>query len=253
MASASVHPSTAEPGGRPAGPFGRVLVGFDESDRFDDTLALARRLANPDAGRIAVGGRVDGRVRTAPPDADVVVVASAANGPAGRILVDRRLLRVLQHASAPICVAPAGLRETEPFHHIGVAVDDSAAAAAAVACAYALAARDGCAVTLLRALPRVTNDFAYERELLRERLTVQEQLDCVADLAPAGVNPRARLLHGDPGTVLAKAFDDFADLVVCGTHGHGPLQRALAGSVSRALLEAATQPVLVVPSPPPVH
>jgi nucleotide-binding universal stress UspA family protein len=156
------------------------------------------------------------------------------------------LLRLLHRTSVPVAVVPAGHGETGPFRHIGVAVDDSPEGAAAVAYAYELAARDGSAVTLVRAMPPASDGSVGERERLRERLAVQEQLDRVAELAPPGVNPQARLLHGDPATVLPKAFDGTADLVVCGSHGYGAVQRALAGSVSKPLLEAATQPVLVV-------
>jgi nucleotide-binding universal stress UspA family protein len=247
MTSPVAHRAFADPAKRVA-PFGRVLVGYDGSERCEDALALARRLVDPGSGTIGVRDRLDGRHRISPADADAVVVASASHVPTGRIRVHHGLLRLLQRTGVPVAVAPAGHRVTGRFHHVGVAVDNSPEAATALACAYALAARDGSAVTLVRVLPRVADDIVTERERLHERLTAQEQLDRAADLAPAGVNPEARLLHGDPGTVLGKAFDACADLVVCGTHGYGLLERALVGSVSKAVLEAATQPVVVVPT-----
>jgi nucleotide-binding universal stress UspA family protein len=249
MASTPTQLRPAEPHAGATRLFGRVLVGFEGSDGFDDALTLARRLVDPESGTIRVCGPLDGRhERVSAAQADAVVAPSAPHGPAGRIGVDRRLLRLLHRTCVPVAVAPAGHRETGRFHRIGVAVDDSPEAAAALACAYALAARDGSAVALVRATPVVAEGLGLmsEREQLHERLAVQERLDLATELAPAGVNPHARLLHGDPATVLPKAFDGLVDLVVCGSRGNGTFQRAVSGSVSTALLDRATQPVLVV-------
>jgi nucleotide-binding universal stress UspA family protein len=226
-----------------------VLVGFDDSGGFDDSLALARRLVDPGMGTICVCGPLDGRhERISAAHADAVVAPSARPTPAGRIVLDRRLHRLLRRARVPVAVAPSGYRETGPWHHIGVAVDDSPESAAALARAYALAARHGSAVTLVRALPIIADGAGLmsEREQMKWHLAVQARLELAAERAPAGVNPQARLLHGNPATVLPKAFEGLVDLVVCGSHGYGVLERALSGSVSTALLDHATQPVLVV-------
>jgi nucleotide-binding universal stress UspA family protein len=131
---------------------------------------------------------------------------------------------------------------------VAIAFDGSPESRAALEAGYALAARDGAAVTLLRALPRIPDGVATDDERLQLRLRAQAELDAAADSAPAGVNPRARLLHGDPRKVLAEACDGLVDLVVCGSHGYGALQRAVLGSVSASLLAGASQPVLVIRS-----
>jgi nucleotide-binding universal stress UspA family protein len=64
------------------------------------------------------------------------------------------------------------------------------------------------------------------------------------------VNPRTLLLRGPPGGVIAGACDGIVDLLVSGSRGYGPMQRALLGSVSEALADGATQPVLVLPRLP---
>ncbi|WP_193103818.1 universal stress protein [Brachybacterium sp. FME24] len=51
---------------------------------------------------------------------------------------------------------------------------------------------------------------------------------------------------GDPATQLVE-YSRTAQLTVVGTRGHGRVARALLGSVSRALLQRAEGPVLVVP------
>jgi nucleotide-binding universal stress UspA family protein len=43
------------------------------------------------------------------------------------------------------------------------------------------------------------------------------------------------------------AYDGIVDLLVTGSRGYGPLQRALLGSVAEALMEGAPYPVLVLP------
>ena len=84
----------------------------------------------------------------------------------------------------------------------------------------------------------------------RHRVHAQELLDAAADSAPEGVNPRTLLLYGSPGAVIAAACEGIIDLLVTGSRGYGPLQRALLGSVSEALTNGASYPVLVLPRDP---
>lgn len=50
-------------------------------------------------------------------------------------------------------------------------------------------------------------------------------------------------------TILAKAEEIDANLIVIGSHGHTSLYDLLVGSVSEGVLRRSTWPVLVVPSP----
>jgi nucleotide-binding universal stress UspA family protein len=185
--------------------------------------------------------------------ADLLVVGSSRRSSPGRIWLERTAGRLLQGAPCAVAVAPANARETDTFHHIGVAFDGSPEATSALAAGYVLAARTGAAVTLFHALTDVPPVGAAmvgadpEHEAMRERLHAQEMLDGAADAAPAGVNPRTVLLHGVPGKVIADACEGIVDLLVTGSRGYGPLQRALMGSVAEALMEGATHPVLVLP------
>jgi len=71
-----------------------------------------------------------------------------------------------------------------------------------------------------------------------------------AELTRAGLNTIA---HEREGTVveeiLKTAQEISADLIVMGSHGHGPVYNLLVGSVTEGVLKAAQRPVLLVPAP----
>jgi nucleotide-binding universal stress UspA family protein len=179
-----------------------------------------------------------------------LIVAGSAKGAAddGRIGLARTAGRLLAGAPCAVAVAPPGLRETGPFHHVGVAVDGSPEAAAALQAAYVIARSGGSAVTLFSALDDV-RDASHDDALLARR-AIQERLDGAAESAPSGVNPRTLLLHGPAGPKIAEACDGVVDLLICGSRSYGPVQRALLGSVSEELIARARHPVLVIPRQP---
>jgi nucleotide-binding universal stress UspA family protein len=175
--------------------------------------------------------------------ADLLVTGSSRHAEPGRIRLERTAGRLLEGAPCAVAVAPGGLRETEAFHHVGVAYDGSPEARSALLAGYDIAFGSGAAVTLLCALP----ENAPEPAGRAARLEAQEQLDAAADAAPAGVNPRTMVLYGPPGKVIRDACEGVVDLLVTGSRGYGPMQRALLGSVSEAVTDGAPHPVLVLP------
>jgi nucleotide-binding universal stress UspA family protein len=181
--------------------------------------------------------------------ADLVAIGSAKGAAGERIGLARTAGRLLHGAPCAVAVAPPGLRETGRFRHVGVALDDSAEAAAALGAAFAIARRDGSAVTLYSALDPLDVDRDAPGAP-RARLALQERLDRAAGSAPAGVDPRTELLYGAAARVIAGACDGVVDLLVVGSRGYGPLQRALLGSVSEELIARARHPVLVIPRQP---
>lgn len=72
------------------------------------------------------------------------------------------------------------------------------------------------------------------------------------ELTRTGVSAFA---HEREGTVveeiLKTAQEISADLIVMGSHGHGPVYNLLVGSVTEGVLKAGERPVLLVPAPPP--
>jgi nucleotide-binding universal stress UspA family protein len=182
--------------------------------------------------------------------ADLVVVGSGRQGGDGHIAPGQTGMRLLQGAPCAVAIAPQGLRETEPFRHVGVAYDGSPEAAAALAAAYGLAGRERAAVSLYWVThPPGTLALGsdLERAAKAERLLTQQRLDEAAESAPPGLNPRTVLLDGDPATAISAASAGIIDVLFAGSRGYGPLHRALAGSVAEALLLEATQPVVITP------
>jgi nucleotide-binding universal stress UspA family protein len=176
--------------------------------------------------------------------ADLVVIGSSRHAEPGRIRLERTAGRLLQGAPCAVAVAPGGLRSDEPLHHVGIAYDGSPEADAALDAGYELAACQGAAVTLAYAIPT----GGVEPEDGRRR--AQGILDAAADAAPPGVNPATKLVFGAPAQAIRDASDGIVDLLVTGSRGYGPMQRALMGSVSEMLVEGAPQPVLVLPRRP---
>lgn len=79
----------------------------------------------------------------------------------------------------------------------------------------------------------------------------KSQLEALqSELSRAGLNTIA---HERDGTVveeiLKTAQEISADLIVMGSHGHGPVYNLLVGSVTEGVLKAGQRPVLLVPSP----
>ncbi len=107
--------------------------------------------------------------------ADLIIVGSSRRSPAGHVWLERTAGRLLQGAPCAVAVAPADLRATDDFHHIGIAYDGSPEASSALAAGYTLAARTGAAITLFYALTDVSQ--ADERDALRGRLRAQEMLE----------------------------------------------------------------------------
>jgi nucleotide-binding universal stress UspA family protein len=81
--------------------------------------------------------------------------------------------------------------------------------------------------------------------------TEKSQLETLqGELTRTGLNTIA---HEREGTVveeiLKTAQEISADLIVMGSHGHGPVYNLLVGSVTEGVLKAGQRPVLLVPAP----
>jgi len=66
----------------------------------------------------------------------------------------------------------------------------------------------------------------------------------------AGVPVSTEVLFGNPARAIVTAADGHgADLIVMGTHGHGPLMHALMGNVAERVVRTAPCPVLTIREP----
>lgn len=93
-----------------------------------------------------------------------------------------------------------------------------------------------------------TFDASYEERTIAE---AEAEARALGDAlgSPAGRRCTARVEWGqDPAdTLLDTMGDDRHGLLVLGTHGHGPIRRALIGSVAMGLAQSAVRSVMVVP------
>ena len=65
----------------------------------------------------------------------------------------------------------------------------------------------------------------------------------------SGIEATALLVHGKTvEAILKEAADLDVDLIVVGSHGHGAMYQLLVGSISEAVLQRSSIPVLVIPT-----
>jgi nucleotide-binding universal stress UspA family protein len=231
-------------------------------DEAEDLLLVARD-ALPERDRVLIraipsdsAARVLSEMAAAE-QADLIVVGSSRRSKLGRLLPGTTAEHVLQHAPCPVAVAPRGYTGGD-IRRIGVAYDGSPEADAALQAAESLALELSAALTVycvveparvaatalagsvaMVAVPAEPSHAAEER--------ARDLLHAVVDNAPQGLRAETLLLHGVPAEEIAGRAYGVIDLLLVGSHGYGPLRRALLGTVSGALVHDAGCPVIVIP------
>jgi len=186
-----------------------------------------------------------------------LVVGSSHRGRVGQVFLGSVGESLLSGAPCPVAVAPHGYaaRPDQQLSRVGVALDGSPEASAALVQAEALVDGLGAEIDLIAVAPRSNPDLggAVLGVLATEHPShdeAEERLRKVIDQAAQSVGPERRrrehLLHGDPAATLARHCQRL-DLLVVGSRHYGPLRRVLLGSVSRELSRTAPAPLLVVP------
>ena len=85
------------------------------------------------------------------------------------------------------------------------------------------------------------------RELREEH---RQLLELAEQLTQSGLQVTAHCLQGGVvESVLKKAVDCRADVIVVGSHGRGAFYRVVLGSVSQGVVRGSSCPVMVVPTP----
>jgi nucleotide-binding universal stress UspA family protein len=133
---------------------------------------------------------------------------------------------------------------------IVVGTDGSPGAKVAVHEGVELARRLGAAITFVavrHSIPILGDPF-YQRKLSRQLREARAALDEAREEAERlGVEADHEIAEGDVVDELLRAAQYCeADLIVVGSRGLGPVAGAVLGSVSRALVQYAPIPVLVV-------
>jgi nucleotide-binding universal stress UspA family protein len=170
--------------------------------------------------------------------------------------------RVARHSPSPVLVVPterpAGGDASGVFIEILCAIDFSVASAIAMRQALDLSRHSGGRVTLLHVLESVPQGMAFGgpdalraiRQVGDASLSIAERLrrEVPADaLASGRVEPR--VTTGIPRREILDVAEEIgADLIVMGVAPRGLLDRALSGSVSRAVASRTHVPLLFVPA-----
>lgn len=174
-------------------------------------------------------------LRAAAEDADLLVVGADDAGPFTEAISGSVPGDLLTSAPCPLAVVPRQERTELPASApVVVALDEHGTAQAAVAHAFAAAARSGRPLTVLHCLPPGPRDTSS---------VVARALIGFRELYP-DVVVTDEIVHGDPRYVLTEVSRSAA-LLVLGTRGHGRLASSLFGSVSRHLIRHGGCPVVV--------
>lgn len=188
--------------------------------------------------------------------ADLVVVGSRQPGALRRLASGDTAMQVLHSAPCAVAVAPDQVPPSRELQTIGVGINGTAEARAALDVACELAQRSGAEVRLLavagNAYPGSANlvtDASYtemyadiiERRVRTAREAVEESLAACADATAAG-----DVRIGDPIDELV-ALSSKCDLLVLGSRHWGLVRRLVLGSTSEPVIRHAQCPVLVVP------
>jgi len=211
-------------------------------------LSGVERITHPGPAVVALC-RVAERER-----ADLIVVGTTHRGGLGRLYPGSIAEQLVHGAPCAVAVAPEDARGG-PLRTIAVAYDRSREARAALDVAVDLALAHGAALRVLTVYPAPAGALATVTpagtavpevdHALRERL--EHDLDGLVGGLPPELHPTAEVLPGWAGRALVEACATGVDLLVAGSRSYGPVRGALAGSVSRELVDHASCPVLVVP------
>ncbi len=252
---------------------GTVVVGYLDTERGRDALALGRILAEARGADLRVVTVPEGEELASAAreqDADLVVLGSTHRGPLGRIVPGTTMEHLLAGAPCAVAVAPPGFAEradgesvwqplaggTEDvgMRVVGVGYDGSAAARAALELATDLALRNGAALRVYTVVSKsaplgagapMTPGPLPTSDVDRRRGELQET---VARL-PEEVRAQPVLLRGFTVPELVKAAALGVDLLVLGTHLRGPVGRLLHRSIAGEIVLEAPCPVLLCPTP----
>lgn len=188
--------------------------------------------------------------------AQVIVVGSTHRSSLGRVLLGTVTQEVLDAAPCAVVVTPSGLAAAkQPLRlaRIGVGFDHTPQAYDALAAARSLARRTRGELNIVWAAHLVAQGFPLAflsymdpDYFQKVRAEVEERLQQVTAPIREELPVRTEILGGRTTDALVRHSQKL-DLLVLGSRGYGPLERVLLGSVSRAVVNNAHCPILVVP------
>jgi nucleotide-binding universal stress UspA family protein len=189
--------------------------------------------------------------------ADLIVMSSHGYSGLARWLLGSVAERVLRAAPCPVWV----VRATQPMRHVVITLDGSPLAEEAIGPALEVAKCFGADVTLLRVVPRPTEEELRDMDEvergLGERL-VSKNLDearryldeAINRYEGSGLNMAAEVRPGLPAAVILKYVDlKTIDLVAMATHGRTGLRRWIYGSITEKVLHSLPYSMLIARLP----
>jgi nucleotide-binding universal stress UspA family protein len=208
----------------------------------------------PDVHTETLNSRVVPTLVRASENMQMIVVGSRGSGALGRLLLGSVSTGLVHHASCPVAVIRPEPESSYGNAPVLLGIDGSPASEAATALAFDEASRRRVDLVALHAwsdvavFPILGMDWhEYEsqgHEILSERLAGwQEQYP--------DVHVQRRLVCDQPARWLTRE-SQHAQLVVVGSRGRGGFASTWLGSVSNAVAQSASVPVLVVREARPI-
>ena len=150
---------------------------------------------------------------------------------------------------------------TPDIKTILVPVDFSSNSARALEYAHTLATRFEASLHLIHVceVPSVTTGsmdaYAIAYSSWSQQLGDEAERELLKVLPTlTGVTTTTEVLFGNPArAIVAAATGRKSDLIVMGTHGHGPVMHALMGNVAERVVRTASCPVLTIREPRPAE
>jgi nucleotide-binding universal stress UspA family protein len=210
-------------------------------DRAEDALEeVAQDLRKQDlevTTRLGLLGSVAHGIQELAEDASaaLIIVGSSHRGRVGRVLAGTVGTRLLHGSPCPVAIAPRGYdRRPVSLKRFAVGYDGTPESELALKQARFLAHTARATMTVIAvaeaAWPADARDWLQQAiDELRGEFTVV-----------------TKMAVGEPGPELVAISQQF-DLLVVGSHGYGPVRRALAGSVASHLIERCRCPLIVTP------
>lgn len=205
----------------------------------------------PEVRPLVIHGNAVPELVYASRNATIIVVGCRGLGPVGGALLGSVSRGLLHHADCPVAVTHAdGVRVPDRTSPVLLGIDGSPASEGATALAFDEASRRGVDLVALHAwsdvgvFPALGLDWReYELEghqILAERLAGWQE-------RYPDVRVQRRIVCDRPARWLIDEAKN-SQLVVLGSRGRGGFKGLLLGSVSTAVAESATAPVIVVRS-----
>ncbi len=175
---------------------------------------------------------------------DLLVVGSSVRGLLGRVLVGDDTRAALDGAPCAVAVAPVGYaKHANAIRRVGVGYDGCSDSVRALDVARALAHELDASLAALEVV-------AYPACVFRapdagDNASVRELISDARDRVASIGDDEAHSAYGHAAEELAR-WGETVDLLVVGSRGYGPAGRLVHGSTSRALVQAARCPVLVL-------